>query len=297
MAAIGGPGIADLDATLTNASGAPLAHDTTTEPQAVLHPCLEAAGAYVLAVKAAAGAGSLGGGRLGGRAPERQRACGRDDRTNGTCEAPIPLETGTASGSTTRGDHETAGSCGSGDSRELVYELDVTRRQRATFEVEAHFDSVLYIRKDDCTDANAEVDCNDDGPDRTHSRIERVLEPGKYYVFVDGYGQESGAFKLTVTTSDVLALAEICQSARADRRHRAVDHHGGHGRRRAGDLRKWGGGEPTRRGTWRSQHARACASSSTPTTWRPSSTFAARAPTSKARWLAARQGAGRATRP
>src|ERR1019366_8802474 len=86
-------------------------------------------------------------------------------------------------------------------------------RQRVTLEVEARFDSVLYLRKDDCADANAEVDCNDDGPDRTHSRIERVVEPGKYFVFVDGYGQESGTFKLNVTTSDVLALTDLCQKA------------------------------------------------------------------------------------
>jgi hypothetical protein len=117
------------------------------------------------------------------------------------------------SGSTTHGEHENAGSCGPSDSRELVYQLDIARRQRVTIEVEARFDSVLYIRKEDCNDPSTEVDCNDDGPDRTHSRVERVLEPGKYFVFVDGYGQESGSFKMTVTTSDVLALAEVCQKA------------------------------------------------------------------------------------
>ena len=74
---------------------------------------------------------------------------------------------------------------------------------------------------------NAEVDCNDDGPDRTHSRIERVLDPGKYFVFVDGYGQESGTFKMNVTTSDVLALAEVCRKAPVARRRRpAVGDHG-----------------------------------------------------------------------
>ncbi len=132
---------------------------------------------------------------------------------DGTCEAPIPLAGGDVSGSTSHGEHENAGSCGPSDSRELVYRLDVARRQRVTIEVEARFDSVLYLRKEDCGDANAEVDCNDDGPDRTHSRIERVLEPGTYFVFVDGYGQESGTFKMKVSTTDVLALAEMCQKA------------------------------------------------------------------------------------
>ncbi len=213
VAAIGGAGVRDLDATLLDAHDAPLAHDTTAEPQAVLRPCLESAGTYVLAVKASAGSGpwvsaTWVGGAAGGAA-----AAPAAREANGSCEAPIPLSQGSVSGSTTHGEHDNAGSCGPSDSRELVYQLDVARRERVTIEVEAHFDSVLYIRKEDCNDPNAEVDCNDDGPDRTHSRIERVLEPGKYFVFVDGYGQESGTFKMNVTTSDVLALAEVCQKA------------------------------------------------------------------------------------
>jgi hypothetical protein len=215
VAAIGGSGVRDVDATLFDSRGAALAHDTTAEPQAVLRPCLESADTYVLVVKAAAGAGPWVAAAWAGGLPSPAVSAAVAPEANGTCDAPIPLTAGVASGSTTHGEHENAGSCGPSDSRELVYELDVARRQRVTLEVEARFDSVLYLRKDDCADANAEVDCNDDGPDRTHSRIERVVEPGKYFVFVDGYGQESGTFKLTVTTSDVLALTDLCQKAPA----------------------------------------------------------------------------------
>jgi hypothetical protein len=213
VAAIGGAGVRDIDATLLDTHEVPLAHDTTAEPQAVLRPCLEAAGTYVLALKATAGAGPWVTAAWAGGVPGTSASPAPRPEANGSCDAPIPLSAGVVSGSTMHGEHDNAGSCGPSDSRELVYELDITRRQRVTIEVEARFDSVLYIRKEDCADANAEVDCNDDGPDRTHSRIERVLEPGKYYVFVDGYGQESGLFKMTVTTSDVLALAEVCQKA------------------------------------------------------------------------------------
>jgi hypothetical protein len=213
VAAIGGAGLRDIDATLLDAREAPLAHDTTTEPQAVLRPCLESGGTYVLAVKATSGAGPWVTAAWAGGVTGISAGSPAPTEANGTCEAPIPLSPGVVSGSTTRGEHENAGSCGPSDSRELVYELDVSHRERVTIEVEARFDSVLYIRKDDCADANAEVDCNDDGPDRTHSRIERVLEPGKYFVFVDGYGQESGTFKMNVSASDVLALAEVCQRA------------------------------------------------------------------------------------
>jgi hypothetical protein len=213
VAAIGGAGVRDIDAVLLDAHEAPLAHDTTTEPQAVLRPCLDAAGTYVLAVKASAGAGAWVTAIWAGGVAGVGTTAAPPPEANGSCDAPIPLSPGVVSGSTTHGEHDNAGSCGPSDSRELVYELDVSRRERVTIEVEARFDSVLYIRKDDCTDPTTEVDCNDDGPDRTHSRIERVLEPGKYYVFVDGYGQESGTFKMNLSTSDVLALADVCQKA------------------------------------------------------------------------------------
>jgi hypothetical protein len=213
VAAIGGAGLRDIDATLLDAREAPLAHDTTTEPQAVLRSCLESAGTYVLAVKATAGAGPWVTAAWAGGVTGAGAALAAPAEANGSCEAPILLSPGLVSGSTTHGEHDNAGSCGPSDSRELVYELDVSRRERVTIEVEARFDSVLYIRKDDCADPSTEVDCNDDGPDRTHSRIERVLEPGKYFVFVDGYGQESGTFKMNVRTSDVLALAEVCKRA------------------------------------------------------------------------------------
>jgi hypothetical protein len=133
----------------------------------------------------------------------------------GTCESPILLGEGTIAGNTSHGDSVHAGSCAQTSARELVYELDVPRRQRVTVVVQAHFDSVLYIRKDDCADEKAEIACNDDAPEggRNQSRIEKVLEPGKYFVFVDGYSQEGGSFKITVSTSDVLALADTCRRA------------------------------------------------------------------------------------
>jgi len=215
IVAIGGDGVRDLDATLLDGRGHPLAHDTTSEPQAVLRPCLEAADSYPLVVKAQGGEGTwiaaAWAGGIGGAPPAGGSATPPSaPEANGSCAAPIPLGPGTVTGSTTHGEHENAGSCGPSDSRELVYELDIAERERVIIEVEASFDSVLYVRKEDCNDAGAEVDCNDDAPDRTHSRIDRVLEPGKYFVFVDGYGHEGGAFKLTVTATQVLALAEMC---------------------------------------------------------------------------------------
>jgi hypothetical protein len=218
IVALGAEGIHDIDATLVDTRGSPVAHDTTSEPQAVLRPCLDAADTYTLVVRAASGAGAwvtaTWAGGLGPVAPTTSAgAASAPAEANGTCQAPIPLAPGVVTGSTTHGDHENAGSCGPSDSRELVFELDVAQRERVTIDVEARFDSVLYVRKDDCTDATTEVACNDDSGDRTRSRIEKVLEPGKYFVFVDGYGHEAGSFKMTVEATEVVALSEACRRA------------------------------------------------------------------------------------
>jgi hypothetical protein len=218
IVAIGGEGVRDIDATLLDPHGSALAHDTTAEPQAVLRACLESADTYSLVVKVVSGTGPwvvatwVGGASSGAPAGSTTGALSAPE-AKGTCEAPIPLAAGTVSGSTKHGERENSGSCSPSDSRELVYELDVAERQRVTVEVEARFDSVLYIRKDECSDANAEVDCNDDAGDRTRSRVERVLDPGRYFVFVDGYSDESGPFKMTVTVAGVLALADVCRHA------------------------------------------------------------------------------------
>ncbi|HXN30933.1 MAG TPA: hypothetical protein VN894_03685 [Polyangiaceae bacterium] len=218
IAAVGGEGARDVDATLFDSHGHPLAHDTTSEPQAVLRACLET-DAYVLVVKMAAGRGAWvaatwQGSAAGYGSPAASVSSASKGREpNGTCEAPLPLAAGTVTGSTTHGEAENTGSCDQNDSRELVYELDVAQRERVTIDVEARFDSVLYIRKDDCADPNAEIDCSDDAPDRTHSRIERVLEPGKYFVFVDGYARDVGSFTMTVATTDVPALTDVCRRA------------------------------------------------------------------------------------
>ena len=210
----------DVDVSLRDARGQPIAHDTTSEPQAVIRACVDAADSYVLVVKVVSGAGpwvvaTWEGGTGAGAPASSAQAPATASQQAGTCESPIPLSPGTVSGSTRHGESANTGSCDHSDAREMVYELDVPRRQRVTIEVDAHFDSILYLRKDDCSEEGDEVECNDDAPNggRNKSRIERVLEPGKYFVFVDGYNQESGAYKLTVSAADVIALSDACQRA------------------------------------------------------------------------------------
>ncbi|HEY3815558.1 MAG TPA: hypothetical protein VGL81_00220 [Polyangiaceae bacterium] len=219
MVAFGGEGMRNVDATLRDARGQVIAHDTTSEPQAVLRACVESADTYVLTVKAAAGAGSWVVGTWAGGAGSAPAASAQAPaaslRGAGTCESPVPLAAGTVSGTTRTGESVNTGSCDHSDAREIVYVLEVPRRQRVVLDVDARFDSVLYLRKDDCADEGAEIECNDDSPTggRNKSHIERVLEPGRYFVFVDGYNQESGGYKLTVSVSDVVALSDACRRA------------------------------------------------------------------------------------
>jgi hypothetical protein len=219
IVALGGDGVRDLDDTLLDAAGTPVAHDTTRDPQAVLRACVEQAGTYTLRVKMTEGAGSFltatwsGGIAVPGTTAPAASAVAASTAA-GTCDSPIPLTAGSVNGATSRGESDNEGSCANSSSRELVYKLDVASRQRVTIDVDPHFDAVLYVRKDDCGDAEGEVACNDDVGHQRKSRVDEVLEAGTYFVFVDGYSNEAGAFKMTVTLADIPTLAETCRQAR-----------------------------------------------------------------------------------
>jgi hypothetical protein len=227
VVALGSPGVRDLDVALLDPDDKPVAHDTTKEPQATLRACPETAGRYTLVVKMAAGAGEFMAatwvGGTGGPPPSGSASpSALATAGTGTCESPFALGPGLTAGNTRHGEGEHAGGCASSDSKELVYKLDVARRQRVTLEVDPQFDSVLYVRKDDCTEAESEIACNDDatagsgkrGPSSRGSRIDEVLEPGTYYVFVDGYGSEAGPFRMNVQVADVPTLADACRQIR-----------------------------------------------------------------------------------
>jgi hypothetical protein len=224
IVAIGGPGVRDLDVSLLDPDDKPVAHDTTQEPQATLRVCPTAPGRHTLVVKMAAGAGDFmaatwsGGTGIPSTGSSASLSALATIGT-GTCESPFLLASGNTTGNTRHGEAESTGSCANAESKELVYKLEVTRRQRVSIEVDPQFDSVLYIRKDECGDTEAEIACNDDatpgagkrGPSSRGSRLDEVLDPGTYFVFVDGYGAESGAFRMETTIADVPSLAEACR--------------------------------------------------------------------------------------
>ncbi|WP_394820864.1 hypothetical protein [Pendulispora albinea] len=217
IALFGGQGVRDLDATLLGPGGAPLAKDVTRDSQAVLRTCVDAPGTYTLVVKMAAGAGDVLAatwvGGFGARAAPASSAVVSASAV-GTCDSPMALSPGTFTGSTTRGESEHEGTCTSSTSREVVYRFELTTRKRVTIDVNPHFDSVIYLRKEDCADPDAEVACNDDAPHDHDSHLDEELDPGIYYFFVDGYSSEVGTYKMNVAMTDVPTVEEVCQKAR-----------------------------------------------------------------------------------
>jgi hypothetical protein len=220
VVAIGAEGVRDLDAALLDPDGTPVAHDTTKDAQAVVRACVHRSGTYLLAVKMSEGAGDFlaatwsGGIEAPAASTTGETAVAAAGAPAGTCEAPIPITAGTYTGSTSRGESENEATCASSTSHEIVYRLDVAARQRVTLDVDPRFDSVLYVRKDDCAEAEAEVACNDDVGHERRSRIDEVLDPGTYFVFVDGLANEVGQFRFKVALEDVPTIAEVCRGAR-----------------------------------------------------------------------------------
>jgi hypothetical protein len=205
----------ELTLRLRDPEGKLVAEKTSAESELVLRTCIDRPGSYAALLRMSRGSGEyLLSSWTGGDAVQDGGAA---VASGGTCDAPTSLIPGHAySGSTEDAPDEQEGSCASGGGHERVYRLDVPVRQRVTIDVTADFDAALYVRKGACNDEDAEVRCNDDNEpgEKEHSRIDVALDPGTYFVFVDGSGEASGNYHLQVTTRDAPTLADVCRAAR-----------------------------------------------------------------------------------
>jgi len=214
VVAVGGTGVDDLALQLLDPEGKIVAEETSRDVQAVLRSCVDRPGAYAVRLRMAHGAGEYLVSSWTGGEPPSDKSSG-ELASGGTCSAPTVIAPGHVyTGSTEEGTDDAEGSCaGSAGGHERVYRLDLATRQRVVIELSAEFDTVLYVRQGDCSDDAAEVKCNDDaGPKR--SRIDAVLDAGTYFVFVDGYGDETGSYRLQVLSRDAPTLADVCRNAR-----------------------------------------------------------------------------------
>jgi hypothetical protein len=225
--AFGGDGARDVDLSVLDANSARVAGDSTRDMQAVVRYCATTRGRYNLVLRMTTGGGSyLVGSWQGGSAT----GSGAQVASAGACANPLPIQFGqTVTGNTAESTDHERGSCngaggpsgGEDDNQrgapEIAYTFTVERRQQVTVAVETtgNYDGTVYIRQGTCEDEEAEVACNDDDGDVNHSRISAALDPGQYFVFVDGFGGHRGRYSMTVTAADVPSPADVCQNAPA----------------------------------------------------------------------------------
>jgi len=138
--------------------------------------------------------------------------CVPDPFPGDTCEQPLAIAaqgTQVVSGDTSLAGDDFAGSCVGAGSPDRVYSFTVAD-PTAVDAQSTGFDTGLYLRSA-CGDAGAELACNDDDepPGDFGSHVTATLDPGTYYLVVDGFdGDAVGAYTLTVTFT--------CQGADGD---------------------------------------------------------------------------------
>lgn len=103
---------------------------------------------------------------------------------------------GTFAGTTSGLANDLAGSCAPSAGGDAVFALSLEERAHVFLSTaRSQYDTVLHIwRASDL----AELACNDDANGTLQSSVELDLDAGDYYVVVDGYAGQTGAFSLQV---------------------------------------------------------------------------------------------------
>ena len=108
---------------------------------------------------------------------------------------------GDTSGST----NDFTGSCGSSaNSGDNVYSFTLEHPTSVKFETlkinnSIPYDTVLHLRRE-CDDQSTQIACNDDAGEGVLSKLEVTLDPGTYYLIVDGYSTSNrGPYRLAIS--------------------------------------------------------------------------------------------------
>ena len=215
--ALGDERVEDVDLRIVSESGEEIGRDTTYDRHAAAQVCPEDGASYQIVVRMASGQGgyavtSWSGGSAGGAVA---RGGARGPGVAGNCDDPIPLELGRpVQGNTQSARNAMSGSCFNGDAPEQVYRVSVDERVQLSAVVQSAFDGAVYVLRT-CGQPQSELACNDDSPDTSRSAVDVTLDPGEYFVVVDGYGSESGTYELIASVSPLQSLEAVCDSATA----------------------------------------------------------------------------------
>lgn len=126
---------------------------------------------------------------------------------NNTCAAAftIPATGGLYSGSTTTHTNDISGvRCGAGAaSPDAAFEITLAARSRVVVSTDGSmYDTVLHIHRTTCASGGVELFCDDDGGTGATSLLDVMLDPGTYFIIVDGFGMvAAGDYLLEVTVT------------------------------------------------------------------------------------------------
>lgn len=130
------------------------------------------------------------------------------------CRDATPLTPGEPIAGTTTGAPDVfQGRC-AGNGTERLYSLDIAQRSRVRVQLDSTHDGTLYMRSS-CMNPASEVACNDDAGSVRRSLITATVDPGRYYVFADGW-RGSGDFTLRAEVGPAAgsgAPGDTCASA------------------------------------------------------------------------------------
>ncbi|MBJ73096.1 MAG: hypothetical protein CMN31_17455, partial [Sandaracinus sp.] len=215
---LGESSVGDIDLRIVGEGDVEVGRDVTHDRQAAAQVCPERSGDYQVVVTMREGHGGYLVSSWSGAPVSGGVAVARGPSTGGTsgpgsCAEPIAVEVGQPmTGDTTGAPSVTQGPCAQGNAPERVYRLEIEQRAQVSVALQSAYDGALYILRQ-CGQVGSIVDCNDDAGDTSHSRLDTTLEPGTYYLVVDGYGSAAGAYELLVNVSPLRPIADICADA------------------------------------------------------------------------------------
>lgn len=216
--ALGMDGIEEISVTIFDGEQE-RGRDLTNDSQAAARVCPTRTGEHRVTVTAERGGGSymvsswLGADSQASGSMSTPTNTGITGSGEGTCDAPFILTEAGASGTTSpnQGSHHTA-PCTGDTAPEHVYRFDATNEGSYTFYLNSDFDGTLTVYQGNC--GGTVLGCNDDDQDTSTSRVDADLQPGTYFVVVDGYGESAGSYTLSVTRRQTIPPAQACAQAR-----------------------------------------------------------------------------------
>ena len=124
-----------------------------------------------------------------------------------TCDRDVPITRMSEAGGrltlTTAGRDQYVASCGNPIGPEQVIALHLDHRADVSAVVENNsYDTVLFMRRA-CDDGGTEIACNDDTNGVASAISVQGLEPGTYFIFLDGWSGAIGTCDVVVTVTPV----------------------------------------------------------------------------------------------